>query len=295
MRDHPSVTDLALGCVLDARSRGPKLLSSRRLYSMSMRLTITCALLALAGCDSGEPAGPDAMIVRDASLLDGSGLLDAGQASDAGPAASDGGSTLCEIAVCDPRSPDGCSAGSCVLWSDASSCETSPGGFSAGMACETTMDCAPGLACFLDGTAGTCGRVCCPGDAMACTDGAVCAGSGVLVDGTETSWGRCLPPRTCDVLRPTETCEAREGCYIVDAEGNTQCLVAGTGGPGEACAAQQDCQPGFFCGGIGSMRRCVRICRLGAGECPESEGRCVAQAHSPAGTGFCTVDALTAR
>ncbi len=262
---------------------------------MSMRLVISLAVLVVAGCDSPPPAGPDAMVVRDAALADGSGLLDAGARSDAAPPTPDAGASLCRFDVCDPRSPDGCDEGSCVLWGASSSCEEMPGRYSAGTPCTTPMDCAPGLACFLTEEGGVCGRVCCPGEEVACTGDAVCGGSGVLVDGTESSWGRCLPPRSCDVLDPSEDCEPREGCFIVDADGTTQCRVAGAGGPGDACADQEDCQSGFFCGGIGNARRCVRICRIGADECPAEEGRCQAQAHSPPGTGFCTLDAATAR
>jgi hypothetical protein len=131
--------------------------------------------------------------------------------------------------------------------------------------------------------------------AEAIASGAFCAGSGVLVDGSETSWGRCLPPRSCDVLHPERSCVAREGCYIVGADGSTECRVAGEGGAGAVCSEQEDCQSGFFCGGIGDNRRCVRICRIGSDDCPSEEGRCIAQAHSPDGTGFCTLDAMTAR
>jgi hypothetical protein len=47
--------------------------------------------------------------------------------------------------------------------------------------------------------------------------------------------------------------------------------------------------------GLPGAQRCVRICRLEGSECPTAEGRCVAQRHSPEGTGFCTVDTLTGR
>lgn len=265
---------------------------------MSTRSLLLSALL-LVGCDVASPPGLDGGPARDAALADGGGLLDAGIAPrDAGrdAGASDAGpSGLCWSAACDPRVPD-CTGGSCVLWGEASTCESTPGSYAANARCETVMDCTPGLACFLgsDGY-GVCGRVCCPGDGAACVDGAVCGGSGLLVDGTPTSWGRCLPPRSCSLLRPEETCDEREGCYIVDTERTTECRVAGPGGPGDSCAAQTDCQAGFFCGGLPGAQRCVRICRLEANECPTAEGRCVAQRHSPEGTGFCTVDMLTGR
>src|SRR5690606_29398114 len=175
-------------------------------------------------------------------------------------------------------------------WGEASSCEPAAGALAVNAPCESVADCAPGLACFAtaDG-GGTCGRICCPSEPDACVDGAVCGGSGVLVDGTATSWGRCSPPQPCDVLDPVASCGDREGCYIVDRAGTTECRVAGSADIGEVCSAQNDCRPGAFCG-LGG--RCVRICRLGAGDCPAGEGRCVAQVHSPPGTGFCTADSL---
>ncbi|MEC7518725.1 MAG: hypothetical protein VYE22_02615 [Myxococcota bacterium] len=253
-------------------------------------------LLGAVGCDEAPP-GSDGGLTRDAALVDGGGLLDAGApigdatVRDAGLAA-DAGAPLCADAVCDPRSADGCAEGSCVLAGETASCELEAGSQSVGSECADTGACAPGLACFRDGDRGVCGRICCPGDGSACGDGATCGGSGELIDGATTSWGRCLARRSCDVLSPESTCEPREGCYIVDGMGSTECRVAGTAGAGDDCEVQEDCQSGFFCGGVGS-RRCVRICEVGAGDCPE--GRCMAQAHSPSGTGFCTLDMMTAR
>jgi hypothetical protein len=254
--------------------------------------------LLLVACDGGGSPGPDAEVPRDAALLDGGGLLDSGLSpSDAAVDAGDAAAPwACPAEVCDPRFPDGCGEDVCVLWGEGASCEVGAGSVSMGAGCETASDCAPGLACFRgrDGL-GACGRICCPGDPLACADGSVCGGSGMLVDGTSVPWGQCLPPRRCSVLRPEETCEPREGCYLLDLEGTTECRVAGAGGTGDACMAQEDCQAGFFCGGITGARQCVRICRLGGEECPLEEGRCVAQAHSPEGTGFCTLDVTGSR
>jgi hypothetical protein len=252
--------------------------------------------LALFGCDGDLNPGPDASTGIDAALADGGGLLDGGRGD--ASAASDAGidaSRSCDTPEgCDPRSPDGCpSEGRCVLVSATSSCEPTAGSLGPDDSCMYATDCAPGLACFDTPSGGRCGRICCPGDET-CVDGATCGGSGVLIDGTETHWGRCLAPRRCDVLSPSDTCEMREGCYIVDSGGNTECRVAGTGQADSPCAVQEDCESGFFCGGIGATR-CVRICRIDAEDCPDDEGRCIAQAHSPAGTGFCTTDSTTLR
>jgi hypothetical protein len=274
---------------------------------MSIRISLTRASiaalllsgLAMAGCDDGVTMTLDGAPVRDAAVSDGGGLLDGGTYDAGGPitdgAASDAGSPLCVEPVCDPRSADGCTGGACALWGDAASCEDAAGSLGPGAECATVDACAAGLACFdVDGV-GRCGRICCPGDATACADGARCGGAGLLIDGAATVWGRCLPRRTCDVLNAAASCEPREGCYIVDATGMTECRVAGSAGAGESCNVQEDCAGGFFCGGIGSAKRCVRICTIGGDDCPVAEGRCVAQVHTPAGSGLCTFDAMTAR
>jgi hypothetical protein len=271
---------------------------------MSIRFLAALAgalLLGAPGCDSGASPGPDGSPLRDAALVDGGGLLDGGASGDAGAPAADAGAAdagpaLCVATECDPRSPDGCSEGRCVLWSDAASCELDAGALGPGAECTELGQCAPGLACFRQDGVGVCGRICCPSDGSTCAEDARCGGSGALVDGTETSWGRCLPPRACDLLDPSSACEEREGCYIVDATGTTECRVAGRGDVGASCEEPEDCKAGFFCGGLSPVRRCVRICRIGEDDCPEAEGRCVDPgSHTPEGVGVCTLDTAGAR
>ena len=261
-------------------------------------------LLGGFGCDS-EPIGLDGSLMRDATVGDGGGFLDAGAAaSDAGGPASDAGAIdagapLCDRRACDPRAAaSSCIAGPCALWSTSPTCEaTTPGTLTVGMPCADVQACGDGLACFLDEAGGTglCGRICCPTDGAACAVGSSCGGSGVLVDGTETRWGRCLAIRSCNVLRPGEVCEPREGCYLIDGSRMTECRVAGAGGAGDGCEAQEDCQAGFFCGGIAAARRCVRLCSVVDDTCPATEGRCIAQSHTPDGVGLCTMDMTTFR
>lgn len=252
-------------------------------------------LFGVAGCDANMATGSDGSTMRDAVVVDGGGLLDAGPRRDAGvlidAGASGDAQALCLTTLCDPRSPDGCDEGRCVLNAVEASCSLEAGSLGPGDACTSVADCAPGLACFRRDGGGVCGRICCPRDHSTCTEGMSCGGAGVLVDGSETNWGRCMAPRPCDLLEPTEYCELREGCYIVDSSGRTECRVAGSGGPREPCQVQEDCQSGFFCGGIGGAKRCVRICRIGERDCPAEEGRCVAQWHTSEGSGLCTLDA----
>ncbi len=266
-------------------------------HHLPVSLALALALAAaMAGCDGG-PTVMDGGVIMDARVRDASGLLDGG-VSEAGPALDassrvDASVPRC-VSACDPRSGDGCgSAGRCVLSASEPTCVAMPGALAPGSDCTDTTECAPGAACFEVEGVGRCQRICCPGDESACDVEESCSGSGRLVDGAETEWGRCLPSRSCDVLDAAADCEAREGCYIVGSDGQTECRYAGAGGPGDPCVAQQDCGPGFFCGGVDPARRCRRICDARNDDCPIDEGRCVVQAHSPDGSGICTIDMAT--
>lgn len=260
--------------------------------STRLAALLVAALLTVA-CD-GEPQPEDAEIGRDAQVSDSGGLLDAGPSADDGGQLADAGlpdaAPLCQWDLCDPRAASGCTSGQCVLWSEETTCEDEPGMLGRDVDCTEVGQCAPGLACFRVEGVGRCGRICCPGDGDACMEGESCGGSGILVDGTETRWGRCLDVRDCDVHAPETECEDREGCYIIDLDGTTECRVAGTAEGSDPCEVQEDCAAGFFCGGLTGLKRCVRICRLGMDDCRGLGEGCVAQAHTPPGSGLCTVD-----
>lgn len=249
-------------------------------------------LLLVLGCSTASPL-EDGGLLRDAVVPDG-GTADLGPDSDLGglPPTNDMG-VACDVRVCDPREPSGCGSVSCVLWSAMPACQTADGVSLAGEPCGDVMECAPGLACFLEEGgegAGVCGAVCCPSsddDAVCLDEEERCGGSGVLVDGTPTAWGRCVSRRMCDVFAPEEVCAPREGCYIDEEALRTGCRLAGAAEIGDRCEVPEDCAPGLHCSGL--TRHCIRICRLEASDCAPGE-RCVAQAHSPPGTGFCAPD-----
>ncbi len=256
------------------------------------RKLLALALGILAGCGSSGGDVPDAVARVDASIVEtGLEFEDTGPApADAlapGDAASrDGGLALCR-GPCDPVSGAGCEPGQvCALRNESPSC-VEPTRGARGTPCTTTETCGAGLACFRStaGAAGVCDRVCCPGGAD-CPASEVCGGDGALVDGTVTSWGRCLAPLACTLLEPM-TCPDREACYVVGSGGETACLVAGTAIEGDACASPNDCAAGLVCAGA-FERACARLCRLGGVEerCGAAE-MCVRQAYTPDGVGVC--------
>ncbi|MEM7446904.1 MAG: hypothetical protein AAF355_01530 [Myxococcota bacterium] len=236
-------------------------------------------------------------IVLDASILPGSGgASDADSATD-GP---DARSPACTSADCDPSTEmSGCTDGlSCVLDERGGSCiESAEERLEAGMDCTSTADCAPTLGCFLIQGLGVCAPLCCPSfeGKSSCTGDQFCLRNAALADGFDTSWGRCAPSRACDVLAPSEVCDAGEGCFIVSGDGDSECLSAGNADVGEGCVHQNDCRSGLSCVGVDEFV-CVRICDLDAEQgqshsCPAGEGQCVAYSQSPVGTGLCTPSA----
>jgi len=237
------------------------------------------------------PSPQDAGVERDTALAEGMVVrTDATVVDDAAQdVGGDAAVSACGLG-CDPSGPpgplSGCPIGQrCVLEAEAPTCR-SAAGLAAGSPCDAVDACGLGLACFRASrsTGGVCAPVCCPRGPDACVAGR-CGGDGVLVDGTVTAFGRCLPPRRCDVLAPELTCEAREGCYVVDALGTTECRLAGVRGLNDSCVLPEDCAPGLFCGGLGA-RTCLRICAIDTPRC-EAGQRCVAQSYSPAGSGVC--------
>ena len=200
-------------------------------------------------------------------------------AADTGPGLCPGTCRPDDIRSCDGR------VGSCALWASEPACTLMSGELEEGSPCEYVDQCGPGLACFMRATGGVCGRVCCIGDPSACEGDTECTGVGMLLDGTLTGYGECRAPRTCEFFGTS--CEAGEGCYIIDTERN-ECRRAGEGMLNAACTENVDCAPGFSC--VGAFdRMCVRNCRIGESDsCPPDEGDCRAYPDGPSGIGLCS-------
>lgn len=242
--------------------------------------------------------------VRDSRVIDGDVVLDsalpdtgAPPADGASPdAAIDSGSPLDCPGMCDPRAGRCGAVRACVLIDEEPTCLPTGGMKARGETCTEVDQCATGLACFQTALGASCEPICCPEGPETCGEGLACRGSGVLVDGTDTVWARCLAPEPCDVLDSAASCAPGEGCYIVTPEADTECRYAGLADVGESCAEQNDCVAGLFCAGL-IEPTCVRICGLGSDGrpvCPGTEGDCVAHAQSPDGSGLCTIDRVMA-
>lgn len=263
--------------------------------------------LIVAGCSSSTPIAMDASTPRDGTVADSTIATDAAADAASADASAPGDAGAPCGAVCDPRLSTACGAAMACRFVDGEpSCVSMPaadggaldagtgdggawdaGAGAEGARCYDDTDCGGGLACFGDPTTGTCRRPCCPA-ADDCAASERCRGDGALAGGGVTAWGQCLPPQVCDLAHPA--CASREGCYIVDGAGATECRIAGAVAAGGACGGASDCAPGLVCAGL-STRTCLTICFLASTAphqgCASTE-HCEAQAYSPAGTGVCT-------
>ncbi len=256
---------------------------------LSFRTALALTLAVVGDCSDTAAVGDDAGRDRDGSRYDaivtiGDAASDGAQAD---ASAADAGSGPACGGDCDPRDPVACGSTRCVLSTGAPECAADGGSLPAGAVCEHAGDCGPGLACFADSATGlgVCAELCCPGDAT-CGAELRCAGSGELVGGATTEWAHCLNVRACDVVHPEYVCAAREGCFIIDSDGHTECLIAGAALEGEPCAQPADCAAGGVCTGIRD-KTCARVCAIDAPRDCGTGRRCEAQAYSPPGTGIC--------
>ena len=147
-----------------------------------------------------------------------------------------------------------------------------------GDACETALDCGPGLDCTsLDGP-GTCRRYCCDLNATAGCPAEQYCRIALVAEGMQTDHVALCD--RCDACDPTDprTCAAGLGCFPLPSPSPCMaCLTAGAKTAGVTCAAAMDCAPGTAClrADVDGEQRCREICNL-ASTTPCGSGRCVA-------------------
>jgi hypothetical protein len=193
---------------------------------------------------------------------------------------------------CDPVSQSGCLVGQkCTLGLAQLIC-VADGTQAAGTACSTLVDdCLAGSWCQPESsTVHACRQFCrVDGD---CTQPAV---------GPTMNVAHCLVdvPATTTVKTCTIACDpvAATGCPSgltcrygqapgVGVNEFTDCALIGSGGNGAACAASQDCAPGYVC--LASQSLCRRVCHAGSPtDCNSVGGSCMAAAVPSPMFGVC--------
>lgn len=234
-----------------------------------LRFGILIALsgLLVMGCDDErdpEDAGP-----RDSGLAlmdSGPPPVDSGMRIDTGtPPVDSGTPSSCGPTggACNVSVVTSCGSGNgCVLVGSSTTmweamC-TPSGVLGQGDECDPMMpsQCQEGFQCT--GATGDeeCRRICCSN--ADCSPGVLCQ----PIAGADGA-GFCRPSDSCSVT-DTGSCGDGQGCYPLGAEGDTQCLTAGTTGEGEACENLNGCEAGHGCVG-----ECRRYCNPTSPECPD--------------------------
>jgi hypothetical protein len=163
--------------------------------------------------------------------------------------------------------------------------------------CFSTHDCAPGLACVVEGAAAVCLRYCCDGDmpvgtmnTMDCEPGSYCAFRSLSVEDENDSIEVpvCAPAKDCGLNEPfpcpegsTCSCEPGTACMVVRSDGTTTCATPGLGELGDDCP----CAWGYVCSQ--ASQTCVQLCETERAEYYCGNEKCQASAELPEAWGVC--------
>lgn len=270
-------------------------------------VAIAVAIWVGTGCGGGDggPGGPADGAVRDGGGgadaaradggtvhsdgggLDGGGDAGGGAAADAGADAGPVSMPCTAEGECDPFDPESCPDGqscraeggsgstACMDLIDAPKAE--------GEACDTPLDCGPGLLCLIFGDEGArCHRMCPEGSIGFCGSGQACLGTV-----GHPCIRVCRPiPEPCDIYAqdcddPDDTCTFARNPET--GEPYTGCRPAGTQGHGEPCGGDAGtCGHGLVCIREGSETTCHHVCGPDGGEpeCTVSGEECTGFARS---------------
>jgi len=262
-------------------------------------LVLLSASLAFGGCScDSDKAGPKVDAGPDSGLLD-SGSMDTGTgdtgtedaATDAAPSDDDAGydagpgpRNACGGEMCDLLSATSCTTNgeSCLFLIDDPNpvpfAQCQPVGSAAeGEACTSAYDCAPGLDCTSDGSAGVCRQYCCNvNQKSGCPGDQACVLEFLDDNDRPTGVGLCNSCDDCSPLDSAGTCGSGAGCYPIPGNDGrtfsdcTLCLPSTMDlGVGERCRSVNDCSAGAGCFRINNAPpTCVQLCDLQAATDP---------------------------
>ncbi|HEY6560223.1 MAG TPA: hypothetical protein VI072_23220 [Polyangiaceae bacterium] len=161
--------------------------------------------------------------------------------------------------------------------------------------CNTSADCAPGLACV--GTEhGQCRPYCCDGSDV-CAERSYCAERSLresVALGKDVRVPVCVTADRCDLGQPypcqadaqsQDDCTCKDpqtACGVVRADGTTSCIEPGAGKAGEDCPCAWD----HICSQ--ATRTCLKLCSTSAEDDSTcGSGKCQASANLPRNYGVC--------
>jgi hypothetical protein len=146
-----------------------------------------------------------------------------------------------------------------------------------GAVCATGEDCAPGFDCIAGEKGKTCRHYCCGGTCKGNQSNGSATFCDVqsLVDVNQKA-PVCMPLKRCNKLLGTTECAANETCTVVTEAGDTGCVVVGEKQVGESCD-ESHCAAKLTCLGQPGARKCFKLCKVNASDCPSSQS-CVTNA-----------------
>jgi hypothetical protein len=259
-------------------------------------LVLLSVSLAFGGCScEDDDDGPVTAIDggNDSGAPDGSGM-DSSTAADAGMTDNDAGSdsgagsrNACGGEMCDLLLATSCATigeGCQFLLPAAPNPSPIPfaqcepvGTIQEGGACTVPSDCAPGLDCTANGSAGTCRQYCCNlNQKSGCPGEQVCALELSDLNQDPTGVGLCDACDACDPLDSATTCGGGDGCYPIPGSDGvsfsacTLCLASSRNRPvGAGCRSANECAPGLGCFSLDTRPAvCIQMCDLNAGTNP---------------------------
>ncbi|MCA9552082.1 MAG: hypothetical protein KC933_18725 [Myxococcales bacterium] len=240
-------------------------------------IPIAALALSVAAC-SGTSETPDAGIAGDSGVEADSGVEpDAGEEVDAG------------VGPCNPVDGTGCEMDNyCVYQSmtDKGTCRELINAMGFEEVCDTGLqNCDPGMVCLkLSGeNAATCRKVCrlregtgCEGLGAGDIGAAASYACTLRLAGVVRTYGLCAPAADrCDPL--DNMCGAQENCEIVQDDGTTGCIVAGSQPLGANCS-MNSCRRGGVCwtmADVSMTPTCYEPCTLPNGMCTTANYACV--------------------
>ena len=195
-----------------------------------------------------------------------------------------------------PTAPDGGQAGAdllnkgCRIVRDgeviAPSCRLAADGGD-GATCEIGEDCAPGFDCVTGDKGKVCRHYCCSGTCKGnqSNGSATFCDVQALVDVNQKA-PVCMPLKRCKTLLGTTECSANETCAVVTEAGDTGCVAIGDKRVGESCD-EAHCAANLTCFGQPGARKCFKLCKVNAGECPAPQACVTSAAFKNAEFGVC--------
>jgi hypothetical protein len=161
-----------------------------------------------------------------------------------------------------------------------------PGDAVLGEPCMAVSDCQPGLGCVrMPSGGGVCQPYCCA-DIESCEKGTYCTPMPMnedLASPNPLKVPVCIPTTPCTLLDDTSCGSSGLTCTLVRADGSTSCVEPGEGLIGDPCP----CAAGHVCSK--TMQKCLKLCHVGAGDCPDGM-LCQGGAKAiPDGIGVCVM------